>query len=126
MVKAAIIGVVTVLVAVFCKGVKNEYGIYISIAGSVLIMMMAIERMSSIVGVIERFGDYITINNSYIVLLLKMLGIAFLAEFSSNICKDTGYQTVASLIEVVGKLSMLLISTPILEALLDILFVYMR
>lgn len=126
MVKAAILGVVTVITAMFCKGIKNEYGIYVSIAGSVIIMMMAIERMTSIVGVIQRFGNYISINNSYILLLLKMLGIAFLAEFSANICKDTGYHSVASLIEVVGKLSMLLISTPVLEALLDILFVYMR
>ena len=59
------------------------------------------------------------------LILIKMLGIAFTAEFSSNLCRDVGYSSVAAQIELIGKLSILLISAPIVEALLDTIFAFM-
>ena len=48
-----------------------------------------------------------------------MIGITYVAEFSSGICKDAGYQTIAVQIEIFGKLMILVLSMPILTALLD-------
>ena len=51
--------------------------------------------------------------------LLKIVGITYIADFSSNLCKDAGYGAIAGQIEIFGKLSVLAISTPILMALLE-------
>lgn len=122
MIKIASIGIVTVILAVFCKGIKNEYGIYLAIAGCVMLLYLAVNRLSGIVDIISSFKGYLTIDNLYIVILLKMLGIAFVAEVSAAICRDAGYTSVSSLVELIGKLSILLTSAPILEALLDTVF----
>ena len=58
-------------------------------------------------------------DTAYVGTLLKMLGITYIADFSSNICKDAGYQAIAGQIEVLGKLAVLVLSMPILLALLD-------
>ncbi len=58
-------------------------------------------------------------DTAYVGTLLKMLGITYIADFSSNICKDAGYQAIAGQIEVFGKLAVLVLSMPILLALLD-------
>ena len=55
----------------------------------------------------------------YIQTLLKIIGITYIAEFASDLCKDAGYQTVAGQIQIFGKLSVLTISIPILSALLQ-------
>ena len=119
MIKIAAVAVITVLVAVFCKEFKQEYGMYISVAGCVLIMLMVAGRLSGITELISRFSTYIKVDSACIGILLKMLGIAFVSDFSANICKDAGYSMVAGQVEFAGKLSILLLSTPILNALLD-------
>ena len=68
---------------------------------------------------VQTIGAYISMDTVYIGTLLKMLGITYIAEFSSNICKDAGYQTIAGQIEIFGKLAVLVLSLPILMALLD-------
>jgi len=122
MIKVAVIGIITVLLSVFCKGMKNEYGIYAGIAGSLLLLYLGISKFAGIVDIVNNLAGYISIDNTYIVILLKMLGIAYIAEFTSYLSKDAGYQTVASQIEMIGKLSILLISVPVIEALLSTIF----
>ena len=50
---------------------------------------------------------------------MKMIGITYIAEFASGICKDAGYGSLVSQIEIFGKLSILAVSMPILLALME-------
>ncbi len=59
------------------------------------------------------------IDASYLSTLLKMVGITYVGEFASSVCKDSGYQTIASQIELFSKLSILVLSVPVLTALLQ-------
>ena len=119
MVQAGIIGVAGVLLAVQFKSGKAEYGIYISIALSLLIFFGILGQIRAVIRLVETIGTYISMDTVYIGTLLKMLGITYIAEFSSSICKDAGYQTIAGQIEIFGKLAVLVLSMPILMALLD-------
>ena len=56
--------------------------------------------------------------NGYMKAILKMLGVTYVSEFASAICRDAGYQTIASQIEIFAKLTILALSMPVLEALL--------
>ena len=66
---------------------------------------------------VKEVGKTIHLDNTYLVTLLKMLGVTYVAEFSSGICKDAGYQTIAAQIEIFSKLTILVLSLPILVAL---------
>ena len=124
MIKVGIIGIITVLAAVFLKGVKAEYGVCAGICGSIILVYIAVTKFSGIIDIISGFKRYIDADSGYVLILVKMLGFAFTAEFSSNLCKDVGYSSVAAQIELIGKLSILLISAPIVEALLDTVFTF--
>ena len=126
MIKACVFGIVTVILAIFVKGIKNEYGIYVGICGGVILIYMAIQRFSGIIDIIKGFENYISVSSEYIGILIRMLGIAFVAEFSSNMCRENGYTTISSQIELMGKLSILLISAPIIKALCDTIFAFMK
>lgn len=119
MMQVAAAAVAGVLLAVQFKAGKTEYGIYISIALSLLIFFGILGYLKSIIGTIKTIGSYISMDTAYIGTLLKMLGITYIADFSSNICKDAGYQAISGQIEVFGKLAVLVLSMPILLALLD-------
>ncbi len=126
MIKICAIGIVTILVAVFAKSIKNEYGIYAGIAGSILLMYLGIRKFSGILDIISKCTSYISIGPSYMEILIKMLGIAYIAEFAAGVSRDAGYSAIAAQIELIGKLSILLISTPIIETLLNTIFSFMN
>ena len=114
-----IIGVAGSLLALQFKSGKSEYGIYISIALSILVFVGILGHLETLIETMRRIGSYINVDSVYIATLLKMLGITYVSEFSSSICKDAGYQTIAGQIEIFGKLAVFVLSMPVLLTLLD-------
>lgn len=119
MIKIALIGIVSVLAAIQFKNGKSEYAILISITGCVLIFYFGAGKLSTIVDSINKIRGYLSVNSEYLSILLKIIGITYIAEFSSNLCKDAGYAAIGNQIELAGKLSIMALSMPILLALLD-------
>lgn len=119
MVQVGILGIAGALLAVQFKSGKAEYGIYISIALSLLIFFGILGQLRAVIKMVKGIGTMISMDTVYIGTLLKMLGITYIAEFSSSICKDAGYQTIAGQIEIFGKLAVLVLGMPILTALLE-------
>ena len=117
MIQIGIIGVAGTLLAVQFKSGKSEYGIYISVALSLVIFFAIIGRLEVIIDALRTIANYINMDTAYIGTLIKMLGITYVAEFSAGICKDAGYQTIALQIEIFGKLAVLVLSMPVLMAL---------
>jgi stage III sporulation protein AD len=101
------------------KGGKSEYGIYISVAISIFIFACIVDRLELFVKTMSQVSQYIKIDTSYIATMLKMIGITYIAEFSSSVCKDAGYQTIAVQIEIFSKLTILALGLPVLLALLE-------
>ena len=107
-------GIATVLLAVQLKGLKGEYMV---MAAGAFIFFYGTGKLKDILEALERIQGYIKVNSVYLVTLLKMVGITYVAEFASGICKDAGYGSLGNQIEIFGKLSILGISMPILLAL---------
>lgn len=119
MINVAVIGIIAVLMAIVFKKGREEYSLYISIAACIVILLLGISKLELILDTINRLQGYIKINKAYINILIKIIGITYVTEFAASICKDSGYQAIGEQVELVGKLSILAISMPILLALLD-------
>lgn len=115
----AVLGLTAVVLAVQLKGVKGEYGVYLAAAAGLVIFFYGISKLETILEAIKQVQAYIKINHVYINTLMKMIGIAYISEFSSGICKDAGYGSLGNQIEIFGKLSILAVSMPILLALME-------
>ena len=123
--KAAAAGVCAALIALQVKGGKTEYGIYVSIAAGLLLAAGILGKLDTVLATVREIGSFLQIEGSYLGVLLKMLGITYVAEFASNICKDSGYQTIASQIQLFGKLSVLALGMPVLLTLLRTIEVFL-
>lgn len=116
-----IVGITAVLLAVQMKGVKGEYGTYLGAAAGCFIFFYGISKLETILDAMRQVQDFIKMNQVYLTTLLKMTGITYIAEFASGICKDAGYGSIGTQIEIFGKLSILAVSMPILLALMETL-----
>lgn len=97
-----ILGIAGALLAVELKGLKGEYGIYLVAAVGLVIFFYGITKLKTVIETIRQVQSYIRLNRMYLEVLLKMIGITYIAEFSSGICKDAGYGSLGSQIEILG------------------------
>ena len=114
------IGVIGVMLAVQLKGNKSEYGVYVSVAVSVILFVLISERLGIFVRTVKDLVSYSKIETSYFSVILKMLGITYVSELVSAICKDAGYQSVALQIEIFARLGIMVLCIPILMTLLEV------
>jgi len=125
-VKAAALGISAVLLALQFKQIKEEYGIYIGLAAGLAIFGLALSKVSVVAEGIEKAAALMSVDSKYIRLLIKVAGISYICEFSSSLCRDSGYSSVAAQIEMAGRLSILVMSMPVVMALLDTINSFLR
>ncbi len=122
MIKIACLGLSGVMLGLFLKQIKSPYAEMISLATCLLIIFYTLSRLSAVFELVNTIGGYFAEQKDYFKILLKIIGITYIADFSSNICKDAGYSAIAGQIEIFGKISILAISSPIILALLETIY----
>ena len=120
-IKIVAIGLISLVTIIIIKQYKPEFAIYISIITGLIIIYMVINRLEGIINLLKSISNKSGINNQFLELLLKITGIAFLAEFAINLCKDVGENAIASKIEIGSKVVIVSMSIPIISCLLEVI-----
>ena len=115
------IALIALIIIILLKQYRPEFAIYISILTGALILILVIDKLQGIVNLVQSFANKASINSSFLILLIKITGIAFLAEFAVSICKDSGEAAIASKIEIGSKIIIISMSIPIISSLLEII-----
>ena len=118
MIKIAVLGISIIFLTMMAGSIKREYAIAVTVGATVLLALYGVSSLKSIIERIEELQESIGVGEEYLTILLKMVGIAYLTQLVVSICRDAGNGAVAAQIIMVGKISMLLVSFPVLEALL--------
>lgn len=101
------------------KGKRDDLAIQISIVAGILIFLFMISKLTIIMGFLQTLANRASIDVVYLNTVFKILGIAYLACFCSEICKDAGESSIAAKVEFAGKILILVLAIPILMALLQ-------
>lgn len=98
-VKIVGIGFVTLIIVMVLKEYRKEFAIYASLIGGAIILLVSFETIKEIIGFIENISKSTSYNSEFIILLLKITGIAILIEYAVSICKDAGETAIGSKID---------------------------
>ncbi len=115
------IGLTALVIIIILKQYKPEYAIYVSIIAGILILFFAMEKISGIVNLLQSISDKTYINKTFLSILLKITGIAFITEFAVSVCSDAGEKAIASKIEIGSKVIIVTMSIPIITSLLELI-----
>lgn len=118
-IKVSVLGIAGILLGMLLKESKPEYSMYLSVGICICMVGYSVAKLLNLFDSVRQIQQYIPINSQYVGTLLKIIGVAYLGQFSASICKDAGYSSIAGQIEVFCKLSIMVISMPILIALLE-------
>ena len=119
------IGLVATFLILVLKAQKPEVALQISILTGIVVFMLVASKLAAVLELLEGYTRKVNIDLVYISTLLKIIGIAYIAEFGAEICKDAGEGAIASKIELAGKVIIVVLATPILTSLLDLIIMMM-
>lgn len=113
------IGLISLILIIILKQYKSEYAVYISLIAGGLILFLTFDKLSEIINLLKNLANKSGINSTFIMLLIKITGIAILTEFAVSICKDSGESAIANKIDIGGKIMIVAVSVPIISSLLE-------
>lgn len=110
---------IALFILVLIRRSGSEIGPLLCITASALILLIMIEPLKEIIDFLKEIADKANIDTVYIGIVLKILAIAYIASFSSSLCKDANADSLAAQIDFSGKIMILVLAIPILMAVLN-------
>ena len=114
-----LIGICGIFLAILLKESKPEYSLLISVVVCLFIFSYCIGKIHILIDSIQVLVQNLNLHSDYMKILLKIVGITYIAQIATDLCKDAGYGSIANEIQIFGKLSILVISMPVILALMD-------
>ena len=115
---------ITAVLALVLKERKSEYALLVSAAGGCVIFYLVLQGILTSLSQINNYFTKIGVESGYFVIVLKALGICYITQFVSDLCRDYGQTSLAGRVDLAGKCCILLLSAPLLEQLINIAVKY--
>jgi stage III sporulation protein AD len=109
----------SLFIVMIFKDRRDDLAVQVSIVAGVIIFIFMLTKITVVLEFIQKLAADANIDAVYLTTVFKILGIAYLATFSSEICRDAGENSLASKVEFSGKILILVLAIPILMAVLQ-------
>lgn len=109
-----------VLTASLMKSINKDISIYIILATVIIILITVIDRLADVFLFIEGTYDDITYGREFFPVIIKILAVAYITDFTAQLCRDAGESSVGSKVELAGKVMIFYAAIPILSAILEL------
>jgi stage III sporulation protein AD len=114
-------GVLCAVLALTVKKQSPETALMITIAASILIFMMVLPQFTEAMGVLTRVGELLDGGLPYVALVIKVTGVAYIAELGASVCLDAGESAIATKIEMAGRVMILILAVPVIVDLVNLI-----
>ena len=113
------IGLVAALFLVFLRQTRPELALQLSLAAGAIIFLVVLGRITSILDILQELAFRANISGTYLATVLKIIGVAYVAEFGAQVLRDSNENAVASKVEMAGKVIIMILAVPIVVAILE-------
>jgi len=110
--------IVTVISAVL-KQIKPEMALQLSILAGVTIFLVVMDKIKLVIDLLQKLADQANVNSYYLFIVLKIVGVAYLAELGCQICRDAGENALATKVEIAAKIFVVVLAIPIIVAVME-------
>lgn len=115
------ISIFSVIMIIILKSYRPEMALVLSIITGIGIMLYAISKMSSVINVLNDLISKSGVNTDFLLIIIKVIGIAYIVEFGKNVCIDAGQSSIATKLEMAGKVVIVVLTIPLISSLVNVL-----
>ena len=121
LVKIIGVALVTAFAALFLRGTKPELSFAVTIAGAVIILLFIIDMLASSFQIFGEIAEKTGIDDSLVKIIVKIVAIGYLVEFSAGVIEDFGSKSIADKLILAGKVIIFAVSVPIIRSMLELI-----
>ncbi|MEE0859273.1 MAG: SpoIIIAC/SpoIIIAD family protein [Acutalibacteraceae bacterium] len=114
-----IIAVIGAVIAITLKQTVPQFSLVFTLVIGVMMLLVICTYLPTVTEKINSLMTATGVKSEYTAVLLKSVGICFLCQFSSDICKDAGQNALSGKVELAGKLMILISALPLMEEVLN-------
>ena len=119
--KISTIGIVGAIFSIIIKSYKPEFSIHLVLSTVLIIFLIIISKLEIVLDFFLSISAQMKINRIYFPIILKILGVAYVADFTAQICKDSGEGAIASKVEFAGKVIIMYLALPVFLSIIDLI-----
>lgn len=119
--KICFVGIITAFCVLLLKENKSDLALITAVAGGCIILLMIVDYISGIFSVLTSLMEKAGINNDIFRLLIKIIGIGYITDFSAGIIEDSGSKSLGEKVILGGKVIIMALAIPILVKLFEII-----
>ena len=113
------LALIVTVISVVLKQIRPEIALQLTILAGASIFILVMSKIKVIVDLLQNLADQANISSYYLLIVLKIVGVAYLAEFGAQICRDAGEGALASKIELPAKVGVIVLAIPIIVAITE-------
>jgi len=113
------LALIVTVISVVLKQIRPEIALQLTILAGASIFILVMSKIKVIVDLLQNLADQANISSYYLLIVLKIVGVAYLAEFGAQICRDAGEGALASKIELAAKVGVIVLAIPIIVAITE-------
>lgn len=117
---------VSILMIIIVRNNSPEYALLIEVLTGVILLGVIFDQLRGVLVIVDNLAKRISFEKNYIDVLLKIVGIAYIAEFAIGFCKDAKQEAIASKVELCAKAFILVIALPIVYGLVEVMEAILR
>ena len=118
--KLIVIAIASALGVLLLKQVKPELAVVVGLVGTILIFLMVVNGLTKIIGSMNHIVAQTGLATELFASILKIVGIGYLCEIAASICQEAGAKSVADMVILGGKVIIMVLAIPIIQALVDV------
>lgn len=120
------IGLVAAVLLIVVRKQRPEIAVVLSMVVGVIIVATVLGRLVQVVTVFQQLGERAKVPVPYMGTVLKVIGIAYIADFGATVLEDAGEKAVASKVEMAGKVLIVVLAVPVVLGILDAVLALVR
>jgi len=113
------LALIVTIMSVVLKQIRPEIALQLTILAGASIFIIILSKIKVIVDLLQTLADQANISSYYLLIILKIVGVAYLAEFGAQICRDAGENSLATKIELAAKVGVIVLAIPIIVAITE-------
>ena len=99
---------------------KPDMAALVSLAAGAVLMLGVLGGVQEVLEAMRSLSSRVGLEGTYVSTLLRVIGIAYLAQFGAQACRDAGAGGIADKVELCGKVAVLSIAAPVVVSLMDV------
>lgn len=117
--KIIIIAFISVSMCLILKQTRPELAMLTALMTAIVIIFFAMNYIGQVVELVKELSLKAGLPLDVMMVILKIIGISYVAEFAVNVCKDSGENAIASKLELAGKCIILVLGMTIIGNFVD-------